>query len=336
MFKIKIAETVLEFPCASGDTLARAGLRAGVGMPYECNVGSCGTCKVELVSGTVESAWAGAPALSDRDRSKNRILGCQSRPLEDCTIKVRVTDAYAPLHRPRRFHSTLVKCRDVTHDIREFQLRPEESLTFRPGQYALFSLPGVTGQRAYSMSNCPDGADWQFQIKRTPQGQATTQLFDRLENGQRVALDGPYGVAYLREDSPRDIVCIAGGSGIAPVLSIARSAMRNAGLAERALHFFYGGRGPDDICGEAELRELPGYGERLHFYPTISMPELDTEKKWQGHVGLAHEHVLRVLDAPPATYEYYFAGPPPMTQAVQRLLIQNKVPFAQIHFDQFF
>lgn len=336
MFKIEIAGSTLHFPCEPGDTLARAGLRAGVGMPYECNVGSCGTCKVELVSGSVESAWPEAPALSERDRTKNRILGCQSRPQGDCTIKVRVADGYKPLHPPRRFQAKLTKWRDVTHDIREFHLQPDESLAFRPGQYALFWLPGVAGQRAYSMSNCPDGASWQFQIKRVPQGKGTTALFDLLQKGQCIILDGPYGVAYLREDSPRDIVCIAGGSGISPVLSIARCAMRSAALAGRKLHFFYGGRGPDDICGEAELRELPGFGERLHYYPTISMPERDGEKKWQGRIGLVHEQVFSTLSGPPEAYEYYFAGPPPMTQAVQRLLIQNKVPFGQMHFDQFF
>ena len=345
MFKIEIADSTLQFSCADGDTLTRAGLRAGVGMPYECNVGSCGTCKVELLSGTVESAWADAPALSARDKAKNRVLGCQSRPVGDCRIKVRTSGDYVPLHTPRRFEATLTALRDVTHDIREFHLQPADTpfpLPFRAGQYALFSLLGCNGQRAYSMSNSPDADCWQFQVKRVPNGQGTGALFERLDVGQRVTLDGPYGIAYLREDSARDIVCIAGGSGISPMLSIARAAMRSPTLNGRQLHFFYGGRTIDDVCGAAELSELPGFGTRLHYYPAISIPAIPGlpgrpgDSEWHGRIGFVHEHVLPTLAEPAGAYEYYFAGPPLMTTAVQRLLVENKVPYGQMHFDQFF
>ena len=334
--KIRIGDSGVEFACASGDTLTRAALRAGIGMPYECNVGSCGTCKVELMSGEVESAWPEAPAISDRDRAKNRVLGCQSRPLTDCTIKVRTADDYTPLYPPRTFEATLTACRELTHDIREFHLQPAHPIPFRPGQYALFSLRGCAGQRAYSMSNTSEDGNWQFQIKRLPGGQATNLLFDRLQIGECMHLDGPYGVAYLREDSLRDIVCIAGGSGISPMLSIARAAIRSPSLASRQIHFFYGGRSPRDLCGEAELRALPGFGERLHYYPVVSSPAVDGETPWPGRIGLVHDQVLAALPAPSDAYEFYFAGPPPMTAAMQRLLVQTKIPYSQMHFDQFF
>ena len=335
-FEIEIADSALRFPCGDGDTLTRAGLRAGIGMPYECNVGSCGTCKVELLSGSVQSAWLLAPALSDRDRAKNRVLGCQSVPLEDCRIKVRTSDEYSPLHTPRRFEATFAGRRDITHDIREFHFQPDMPVSFRPGQYALFSLPGCAGQRAYSMSNCPGDGSWQFQIKRVPNGQGTSALFDRVAIGDRLTFDGAYGIAYLREDSARDIVCIGGGSGISPMLSIARGAVRSPALAGRQIHFFYGGRRVEDICGAAELSELPGFGTRLHYYPAVSFPEADGASEWPGRVGFVHDHVLPALEQAADAYEYYFAGPPLMTSAVQRFLVQNKVPHAQIHFDQFF
>jgi toluene monooxygenase electron transfer component len=120
----------------------RAGLRSGLGMPYECNSGSCGTCKVELVSGTVESLWAAAPGLGDRDRAKNRVLACQSRPTSDCAIKVRLRPENVPAHRPARFRAKLVGTRDLTHDLREFRFKAEGAPGFLAGQYALFTLPG--------------------------------------------------------------------------------------------------------------------------------------------------------------------------------------------------
>ena len=334
---IKIVDGNIEFECGAEDTITRAALRAGLGVPYECNVGSCGTCKVELIDGAIDSAWPGAPALSERDRSKNRVLGCQAHPKGDCTIKVRIAEQYLPMHRPRRFAATLASMRDITHDIREFHLQMDESLPFLPGQYALLLLPGVSGQRAYSMSNAASGkgaANWQFQIKRMPGGQGTTVLFDQLRVGDVLGIDGPFGSGYLREDSPRDAVCISGGSGISPMLSIARAMMHSPAMAARKLHFFYGGRALRDICGEAELRELPGFAERLFYYPSLSMPDADAG--WNGHIGFVHENVLSTIGGIPAAYEYYFAGPPAMTQATQRLLMQNKVPLSQMHFDQFY
>lgn len=334
---ITIADTGQRYECPPDDTLARAGLRAGLGMPYECNVGCCGTCKVELVDGEVESQWPEAPALTERDRTKRRILGCQSHPHSDCTIKVRLTELPADMPRPRRFKAQLGAVRDLTHDIREFAFRGAEPARFWPGQYVLFSLPGVPGTRAYSMANVPDASgEWHFQVKRVPGGKGTATLFDVLRVGDAVDLDGPYGQAYLRTDSPRDIVCIAGGSGLSPVMSIARAVVRERKLADRRLHFFYGGRGPHDIVGEEMLRELPGFGERIFYYPAISMPELDTAGTWKGRVGFVHEYAKETLGENLCDYEFYFAGPPAMATAVQRMLIQSKVPFAQIHFDQFF
>ncbi|MFM9883739.1 MAG: 2Fe-2S iron-sulfur cluster-binding protein [Burkholderiales bacterium] len=325
------------FECATNDTLLRAGLRAGLAIPYECNVGSCGTCKVELIGGQVESNWAEAPGLSARDQSKNRVLACQSRPLADCSIKARLQDSCRPVHLPRRFRADLLGVRDLTHDIREFRFRSATAPDFEPGQYALLELPGVVGVRAYSMSNLSNAAgEWHFLIKRVPNGAGSGVLFDRVEIGASIEIDGPYGMAYLRRDSPRDLICIAGGSGLSPMLSIARGMAAEPNLAKRLLHFFYGGRGPADICGEDMLATLPGYGERVHFNPVISVPLLDVGKKWSGAVGLVHEHVLATFGDRLVAFEYYFAGPPPMTQAVQAMLVKNKVPFEQLHYDSFY
>ena len=222
MFTITIADSQEQFACAADDTLMRAALRAGIGMPYECNVGSCGTCKVELVSGDIVSNWPQAPALGERDRSRGRVLGCQSRPTADCLIKARTAAQYRSRCRPQKFSATLRQWHDLTHDMREFRFQLTQPVDFLPGQYALLDLPGVDGPRAYSMSNIPRGDDgWHFQIKRVPGGAGTAALFDRVRVGDSLMLDGPYGLAYLRSDSPRDIACVAGGSGLAPMLSMA-------------------------------------------------------------------------------------------------------------------
>jgi len=283
--------------------------------------------------------WPHAPGLTDKDRSRNRILACQSRPRSACSIKARPRDEYRPVHRPQRFTAVLYDVLDVTHDIREFRFRssPPASADFLPGQYALLHIPGGAGLRAYSMCNVAnDAGEWHFQIKRVPTGAVSTALFSLVPIGGSVEIDGPYGMAYLRPDAPRDIVCIAGGSGLSPIVSIARAYASEPRLASRKLHLFYGGRSPADICGESILRELVGWGERIAYHPVISMPELDVAGIWRGKTGFVHEAVETMLGPSLPEHEIYFAGPPVMAQAVQVMLHRRKVPPPQIHFDQFF
>src|SRR6185503_11385505 len=107
---------------------------------------------------------------------------------------------------------------------------------FLPGQYALFTLPGVSGLRTYSMSNIDDGSgEWHFMVKRMPGGAGTAALF-ATPIGTALDLDGPYGLAYLRRESPRDLLCIAGGSGLAPILSVVRAAVLEPALEGRQIH----------------------------------------------------------------------------------------------------
>jgi toluene monooxygenase electron transfer component len=334
---IRLAGSDASFDCAADDTILRAAQRAGLGFPYECNVGSCGNCRFELVEGDVKVQWDEAPALTDRDRQRKRYLGCQTRPAADCTVKVRLDPHHAPPHRPQRFGAVLEQSRPVTHDMSEFRFVLDQPMIFEPGQYALAYLPGVTGARAYSMSNTAgDGRVWEFVVRRQPGGEGTRVLFDEVAVGQRIGIDGPYGMAWLRRDVPRDILCLAGGSGLAPMLCIARAAMSEPQLAGRQLHFLYGGRTPADICGEDLLRELPGWGERLSYYPAISPVPGATVANWSGAVGYLHEVALERFGEQLPQMEIYFAGPPAMATAVQRMLVDAKVPQGQVHFDQFY
>lgn len=321
------------------DTVLRSALRAGVGFPYECNSGGCGSCRYEVVSGEVENLWPDAPAITDRDRRKGRLLACQCRARSDLIIRMRPQAEAKPLISPKRMRARLTEVREVTHDIREFRFRTAEPAVFLPGQYAMLAIPGMSSQRAYSMANVSGAAnygEWHLQIRRVPNGEATEMLFQHLRPGDEVELDGPYGLAYLREGVSRDIVCVAGGSGLAPMVSIARGASQAGMLHQRHLHFFYGARTPHDVCGESFLRELPEFGTNIHYHPVVSIPA-DEAAPWHGETGFVHELVRRTLAEKMPSFEFYFAGPPPMTNALhEMLMVDYRVPFDQIHFDRFF
>lgn len=336
--RIQLDGSPVAFEQAEGDTVLRAALRAGIGFPYECNAGGCGSCRFELVAGSVDVLWDEAPGLSERERRRGRQLGCQCRATSELRIRLRPSEACVPRIRPQRRRARFVGSRELTHDMREFRFQGEAAADFIPGQYASLLLEGVGAPRGYSMSNLPNAQGlWEFQIRRVPGGRATGRLFEGLAPGSTVEIDGPYGLAGLVADSPRDIVCVAGGSGLAPMISIARGAAAAGLLATRRLHFFHGARTPRDVCAKALLRELPGFGAALRLHCVVSDEAAADAAGWGGERGFVHEAVARLLGEEAARHEFYFAGPPPMTQALQELLMGPcRVPFGQLHFDRFY
>lgn len=331
---IRIAETEVAFAAAEGDNLLRAGLRAGIGLPYECNAGGCGSCKFELVAGEVEESWVEAPGLSAKDRARGRRLACQCRALSDCEIRIKPKASFLTPTPPRVFDAEYVGHRRVSADMRELRFRGCGPAAFVPGQYALLDLPGAGQTRAYSMSNLPnDEGHWDFIVRRVPDGRVSAMLFDALRPGDRIAIDGPLGLAHWRDDDSRDVVCIAGGSGLAPIVSIANAASTQASPA-RAIWLFYGGRRPADVPAFAEwLRDAA----KVRVRAAVSAPEPGEAETWRGERGFVHELVGRTLGGDLAAHRYYLAGPPPMIEtAVRMLMVEHKVPATQIHYDRFF
>jgi toluene monooxygenase electron transfer component len=338
-YQVTVRPSNDQFSCDENDVLLRAGLRAGLGMSYECNVGACGSCKFDLVEGDIEVLWEDAPGLTDRDKKRGRKLACQCRPKGDVTINMRLDDGFKPFVKPERFTARLVSVRALTPDMNEFTFEGKKPANFLAGQYALLELPEVNAPRAYSMSNlASEEGIWQFFIRKVPFGAGTTVLFEKLKEGDTITIDAPYGLAYFRPEVDRDIICIGGGSGLAPVVSIARAFAKESKLQNRKLYFFYGGRGPKDICSEPFLENLPGYGEHILHHAAVSIPEMASEAGWTGPICFVHELVEKILSAEILkNAEVYMAGPPPMIQSILEMLVSRyQVPQEQVHFDRFF
>lgn len=329
MAKISVTANKQTFDCSADDTILRAALRAGIGMAYSCNVGSCGNCRFELVEGEVTHRRADAPAWTERDLKRNRWLGCQAAPRGDCTIKFRADERYAVKPRPARRTAVLTNSESVTRDITEFTFRIEGPDTFHPGQYALLSIPSVEGARPYSMSNLPGTGLWQFQIKRVPGGALTGWLFDTVRPGDSVAIDGPYGTAYLDTASPRDILLLAGGSGLSPMVSIARGAKAAGMLETRSLRFFYGCRAEADLFDPSLLADLGGT-------VTLTSALSEPAANWSGAQGFLHDVTRADLGEQLKDHEIYFAGPAVMSAAIQKMAHELGAPQSQLHFDEFY
>ena len=251
--------------------------------------------------------------------------------LVQLAIRARTRLPYPPaaLPRPQRGPAVLRSRRPVTPDMDELVFDRPQASAFLPGQYALLVLPGVEGARAYSMADADSGSGrWRFIVRRVPGGAGSAALA-ALAPGESIEIDGPFGHAHLREGE-RDIVCIAGGSGLGPMLSVVRGALAAGG--PRQVHCFVGLRHQDELGALAEFEGLDP--ARLTLRTVLSSPAASPH--WAGATGFVHTEVERALSAPLDRFEFYFAGPPPMVEAVQALLmLQHRVPPGQIHFDRF-
>jgi toluene monooxygenase electron transfer component len=321
--------------CGRDETILHALLRAGRGIAYECSSGVCGSCRFDLLGGQVSTIWHFAPGLNERDRKRgNRHLACQSRPESDCVVKIRLNDNYKSKVIPAVVQARVVGNRAVAAGMSELSLDTAGPAEFLPGQYMALELPNRGARRVYSMSNLPNPQGrLQFIIKRKSGGALSGFLVDQVSAGDLVTLSGPYGMAYLRDSVRRDILCVAGGSGLSPMLGIVRGALRSPELRNARVNLFYGGRACDDIVQPTAFADIASEcGGRLSFHVAASEPD---DKTWTGERGFIHDLVDRSFGPELKNFEIYVAGPPAMTRATLDMFARRNVPTDQIHCDDF-
>ncbi|MDR3468585.1 MAG: FAD-binding oxidoreductase [Xanthobacteraceae bacterium] len=245
---------------------------------------------------------------------------------------MRLDQRYVPAIKPLRMTGVLRAIEPVTRDIARVTISTNRAAEFLPGQFALVHLAGVPAPRPYSMSNTPNGEGiWEFYIKRIPGGELTGMLFDGAAVGAAVELDGPYGMAYLRQVPDRPVLCVAGGSGIAPMLSIARAVARDSGT--RPLHVYVGGRAPADVSPLVAVVQAVCGAHLRHLGAAVSNTEPAAE--WTGEIGPIHEAVERDLAAQLKDFDVYLAGPPAMIDACLGMLSRHGVAADLVHYDAY-
>nr|AJO68020.1 reductase [Pseudomonas sp. M4(2015)] len=326
MFKIQSDDLQHHFESDGNDTLLSAALRAELAFPYECNSGGCGACKIELLEGEVANLWPEASGLSARELRKNRFLACQCKALSDLKIRVINRAEGRASHPPKRISTRVIGKRFLSDEMFELRLVAEQDVMFSPGQYFMVELPEL-GTRAYSAASPVDGNTLTLIIKAVPNGKVSRALaHDAIETLQ---IDGPYGLSVLSASTETQSVFIAGGSGIAPMVSMVKALI--AQEYEKPITVFYGSR----LETELEAAEtLFGHGANIRLINVLSSVTDGLEKKYP--TGYVHEVIPAYMESLQGA-EFYLCGPPQMINSVQKLLmIENKVPFESIHFDRFF
>jgi propane monooxygenase reductase subunit len=335
--KVRFQPVGIEIEVNEDETVLNAAFRQGVSLTHGCREGQCSACKSFLLDGDIEMEKYSTFALPEYESEEGYVLLCRSHAYSDLEVElINYDEDILRLGIPIVTLQTIVEeIEPLTHDIKRLVLRfaePGQRMLFTAGQYADIRIPGSEEHRAYSMANTPRTNDHlEFIIKVFPGGRFSSLLEGGISVGQELVVKGPYGVFMLREKSNSDIICIGGGSGMAPLWSVLNS-MAERGI-ERKATYYYGARTRKDLFYLDRLQQLEERLPGFRFVPALSMAT--GEDEWEGETGLITEVLDRNLEAGQKQMQAYLCGPPPMIDAAIPVLVSKGIGEDRIFFDKF-
>ncbi|OWQ54363.1 oxidoreductase [Stenotrophomonas maltophilia] len=325
--EIRSAGRTLAVP--EGNTILDAALAAEVAYPHGCRSGRCGSCLSRVISGHVVHLEHSRFALTDEQKARGLFLACRALPGSDLVAAYAGDVEAWPSPAMQRLDYRVGAIETLTHDIKRIRLATGgAALAFKAGQYARLTFPGVP-PRDYSMAGGALDGELDFHIRRVPGGAVTERIHASLKPGDPVRVEGPLGVSHLRSQHDGPMLCIAGGSGLAPIQAIVHAAI--AARMSEPMHVYVGARALHDLYRVAHFQQLAQAHPNLTFTPVLSHDEQQTT--WR--TGWVTDAVA--ADHPDVEgWKAYVAGPPLMVEAAMRVLSAAGLRAEDLHADVFF
>lgn len=294
------------FAADAGETVLEAGLRQHLTLPFGCRSGGCGSCRVQLLRGEVEHRLP-PPALSQAERDAGYILMCLAEARSELTLDLHQParmERLRPRQLPVRAHARTA----LSHDVIGLSLKlPRgEIFDYLPGQYVDFLLEDGK-RRSFSIANAPNGETLELHLRIAPGGRFAHWVRDEMPERAILRIEGPLGAFYVREDSERPMLLMAGGSGFAPVKAMLEDLFARG--STRPAHLFWGVRSREDLYLHALAERWAAEQPQFRYTPVLSEPDAG----WNGERGFVHEALLRAYPRL-AGYEIYLSGPPVMVR----------------------
>ena len=318
------------FQAQEGETVLEAALREGYMLPYGCRNGACGSCKGKVIEGTVDHGNSQDSVLPGAERQRGGALFCQARPQSDLLIECREIGAVKDIM-VKTLPCRVQMLERVAPDVMRIRLKlpAAERLQFLAGQYIDILLKDGT-RRSLSMANPPHDDGMLELHLRNYGGPFSTHVFTQMKEKDILRFEGPLGSFYLREDSSKPVVLVAGGTGFAPIKAIVEYAIHNK--LKRPMVLYRGARRPADLY----LNDLPQQWQREHgvtYVPVLS--DVAADDRWNGRRGLVHHAVMD--DIPDLSgHEVYACGAPAMIEAARRdFSVRCGLPEAAFYADAF-
>ena len=311
-----------------GANLLEALRAAQVPMSYSCLSGRCGICRCRVLDGEVlDGGRELQRPLDTLAGSAGSVLACQTYVTEPCTIEVPAPDE-AVVHRARILKATVVGIETLAPDIRRLLLKPSKPIAYSPGQYAQIAFT-LAHARPYSMAGLPGDELLEFHVQLVPKGRVSGYIAGQLKVGDAVKVSGPLGTAYLRLQHSGPVLCVAGGTGLAPVLSVVRAAV--AGGMRNPIHLYFGLRSPRELYALNWLEDLRRAHPALRVHVVLaSGADPATQRRGLVTQAIAQDHAsLRGWHA-------YLCGSPPMVETTTLVALGLGLDAAHIHAEAFY
>lgn len=319
-----------EVSCAAGQSVLEACLAAGLPMPYNCRSGECAECRAVLLSGSVDESPGADPAVfTEADRRKGRILTCLCAPASDIALEIVLRDGTSA---PRIEHVTAAvgRVERVSASVVQVALNCPREIAYRAGQYFEWIVPGIAPNRYFSAATAPGRRELVFDVRLYPGGAIGDLALSGLSPGDPLEIAGPYGHFGFTANDHRPAICVAGGTGLAPVKAmIADVLARNSG---RRIRLLYGARRQEDLY---DIALLDGWSARsADFGYAIALSEEPHGSAWDGPRGTVTELLAETVHDGFGA-EAFLCGPPPMIDAAMPILAEIGLEPDDIHADRF-
>ena len=313
-FQITVQPSGHQFACEADDTVLGAAIKAGIGLPYGCKNGACGSCKGKVVAGAVEHKAHQQRALTADEKEQGYALFCCATASADLVIEAREVGGssdYPVRKMPSRVSTIERVAPDVV--IITLQLPANEALAYRAGQYIEFMLRDGK-RRSYSLANAPSlEAPLSLHIRHMPGGLFTEQVFGTMKERDILRFEGPMGTFFLREESEKPIVMLASGTGFAPIKALVEHMIHLK--STRPVALYWGGRRPQDLYMQALCREWEASLPNFRYVPVVS--DALPEDGWSGRRGFVHAAVME--DFPDLSgHQVYACGAPVVVDSARR------------------
>ena len=328
--QLRILPQDVTIELGQGQTLLEAALAHGIAYPHDCTVGTCASCKTRLKQGKVREATPFGYTLSREELDAGYILACQAFPRDELTV-VEIEPAAADQMPAEEYAATIVATEPLTHDILKVTVQTDRAVNYAAGQYANLRTDSGERARSYSFANAPQRkgrTTLEFYIRKVPGGEFTEALFNGELDGKPLVMDAPLGTFHLRGgDAP--MVCIAGGSGLAPLVSILEHARVNR--IKRECTLLFGARTQADLYQLDTIQNIASNWQgNFRFIPVLSHEPLDSD--WRGARGLVTDHIEAGFCE---GAEGYLCGPPLMIDAAISRLAKQGIPVDKVFYDKF-